>query len=94
MVGLPGFEPGSRTPEAQSLDQASRQPLSRSLSVLSNDFALVLKTLAKLQHMYRTNQKVMDTKLKRLSRETRLVDPVTAGQHSSLGVSNNYRSKF
>jgi len=29
MVGLPGFEPGSRTPEAHSLDQASRQPLSR-----------------------------------------------------------------
>ena len=26
MVGLPGFEPGSRAPEAQSLDQASRQP--------------------------------------------------------------------
>ena len=26
-VGLPGFEPGSRAPEAQSLDQASRQPL-------------------------------------------------------------------
>ena len=25
-VGLPGFEPGSRAPEAQSLDQASRQP--------------------------------------------------------------------
>jgi hypothetical protein len=27
-MGLPGFEPGSRTPEAHSLDQASRQPLS------------------------------------------------------------------
>ena len=26
MVGLPGFEPGSRTPEAHSLDQTSRQP--------------------------------------------------------------------
>ena len=26
MVGLPGFEPGSRAPEAQSLDHASRQP--------------------------------------------------------------------
>jgi len=29
-VGLPGFEPGSRTPEAQSLDQTSRQPLLKS----------------------------------------------------------------
>jgi hypothetical protein len=26
MVGLPGFEPGSVTPEATSLDQASRKP--------------------------------------------------------------------
>ena len=30
-MGLPGFEPGSRAPEAQSLDQASRQPLLRAL---------------------------------------------------------------
>jgi hypothetical protein len=29
LVGLPGFEPGSREPESQSLDQASRQPLLR-----------------------------------------------------------------
>jgi len=29
LVGLPGFEPGSREPESQSLDQASRQPLSQ-----------------------------------------------------------------
>jgi hypothetical protein len=28
MMGLPGFEPGSITPEATSLDQTSRQPLS------------------------------------------------------------------
>ena len=27
MVGLPGFEPGSREPKSHSLDQASRQPL-------------------------------------------------------------------
>jgi hypothetical protein len=27
MVGLPGFEPGSREPESPSLDQASPQPL-------------------------------------------------------------------
>ena len=26
IMGLPGFEPGSRAPEAHSLDQASRQP--------------------------------------------------------------------
>jgi hypothetical protein len=26
MVGLPGFEPGSREPKSPSLDQASRQP--------------------------------------------------------------------
>ena len=31
VVGLPGFEPGSRAPEAQSLDHASRQPLPKSL---------------------------------------------------------------
>lgn len=28
LVGLPGFEPGSIAPEATSLDQTSRQPLS------------------------------------------------------------------
>ena len=28
VVGLPGFEPGSRAPEAHSLDQTSRQPQS------------------------------------------------------------------
>ena len=28
LVGPPGFEPGSRAPEAQSLDHASRRPLS------------------------------------------------------------------
>ena len=27
VVGLPGFEPGSREPKSRSLDQASRQPL-------------------------------------------------------------------
>jgi len=27
LVGPPGFEPGSRTSEAQSLDHASRRPL-------------------------------------------------------------------
>jgi hypothetical protein len=26
VVGLPGFEPGSREPKSHSLDQASRQP--------------------------------------------------------------------
>ena len=26
-MGLPGFEPGSKAPEASSLDQTSRQPL-------------------------------------------------------------------
>ncbi len=30
-MGLPGFGPGSRAPEAHSLDQASRQPLHRGL---------------------------------------------------------------
>jgi len=33
VVGLPGFEPGSRTPEAHSLDQTSRQPLSLRLQL-------------------------------------------------------------
>ena len=28
VVGLPGFEPGSREPKSRSLDQASRQPRS------------------------------------------------------------------
>jgi hypothetical protein len=29
MVGLPGFEPGSREPESRSLNQTSRQPHKR-----------------------------------------------------------------
>ena len=35
LVGLPGFEPGSRAPEAQSLDHASRQPLTKFLKASS-----------------------------------------------------------
>ena len=40
---------------APSLDQASRQPLLRSLRLLRpiNDFALIIKTLVKLQHANR-----------------------------------------
>ena len=33
MMGLPGFEPGSREPESPSLDQASPQPLPVTFSV-------------------------------------------------------------
>jgi hypothetical protein len=37
LVGLPGFEPGSRAPEAHSLDQASRQPQTSSLDILKHN---------------------------------------------------------
>ena len=42
VMGLPGFEPGSREPKSPSLDQASRQPLLRSLNHFQpiNDFAV------------------------------------------------------
>src|SRR5271157_3735193 len=61
MVGLPGFEPGSREPKSPSLDQASRQPLLQSLEPLHaiNDFGLIIKTLSKLQRLSKTNQKAI-----------------------------------
>jgi hypothetical protein len=41
LVGLPGFEPGSLTPEAKSLDQTSRQPLTD-----LHNFRFIIKLLA------------------------------------------------
>ena len=35
LMGLPGFEPGSITPEATSLDQTSRQPHSINIPMFS-----------------------------------------------------------
>jgi hypothetical protein len=57
-VGLPGFEPGSRTPEAQSLDQASRQPLYSSLDALHDCLPMIIKTLAKLQRLRALSKRI------------------------------------
>ena len=64
-MGLPGFEPGSKEPKSSSLDQTSRQPLLQSLEPLRtiNDFALIIKTLAKLQHLSKANQKAIWNRL-------------------------------
>ena len=93
LVGLPGFEPGSRTPEAHSLDQASRQPLNTSLYPLNA--AGIFKTLASIQHLSKTNQRAISTRLKRLSREALLQNPLTVERFVySLSVSNNYKNKL
>jgi hypothetical protein len=59
VMGLPGFEPGSREPKSPSLDQTSRQPLLRSLSLVRpiNDFALIIKTSTKLQSLRKNHSK-------------------------------------
>jgi hypothetical protein len=71
MVGLPGFGPGSRAPEAHSLDHASRQPQNPSLadSNFKQNLALILKTLPKIQHLSKTNQKAINYRLMRIAKE-------------------------
>ena len=92
-MGLPGFGPGSRAPEAHSLDQASRQPLS--ISRYPSNVTGIFKTLASIQHLSKTNQRAISTRLKRLSRETLLQNPLTVERFVySLNVSNNYKNKL
>ena len=66
VVGLPGFEPESIEPKSTSLDQASRQPLLQSLGSLrlKDNFARVIKTLTKLQHLSKANQNAIWNRLK------------------------------
>jgi len=50
-VGLERFGLSSRAPEAQSLDQASRQPQNADSSIPSNVTEAILKTLWSNRHM-------------------------------------------
>jgi len=91
VVGLPGFEPGSRTPEAQSLDQASRQPLFSGLDSLP----MIIKTLAKLQHLSKANQKAIWNRLRRLNKLCNLTN--TAEVEATIykqNVKNTTKNKF
>jgi hypothetical protein len=66
-VGLPGFEPESIEPKSTSLDQASRQPLLQSLDTLrhsKDNFTCIIKTLTKLQHLSKVNQKAIWNRLR------------------------------
>jgi integrase len=97
MVGLPGFEPGSREPKSPSLDQASRQPLLRSLRPLQpfNDFALIVKTLAKLQHLSKANQKAIWNRLACLSKHVDLKNAVEVEKFVySMQCKNTYKNKL
>ncbi|HML02539.1 MAG TPA: hypothetical protein VK487_04100, partial [Candidatus Bathyarchaeia archaeon] len=55
----------SRTPEAQSLDQASRQPQNTSLYLISKE--AIVKTLLSIQRLSKTNRRAISARLKRLS---------------------------
>ena len=98
VVGLPGFGPGSRAPEAHSLDQASRQPLNGSL--VSSDFkqnlALILKTLPKIQHLSKANQRAISYRLMRIAKEELgFSDPSEVERFVySMDVSSNYKNKL
>jgi hypothetical protein len=96
-VGLPGFEPGSREPKSPSLDQASRQPLLRSLEPCRtiNDFGLVVKTLAKLQHLSKANQKAIWNRLTYLGKHVDLKCSATVEQFIySMMCKNTYKNKL
>jgi len=94
-VGLPGFEPGSRAPEAQSLDHASRQPLLRSLETEKHCLPLIIKTLTKLQHLSKSNQRAISYRLKRLNREANLKIPAEVERLIyGMNVKNNYKNKL
>ena len=51
IMGLPGFEPGSREPKSPSLDQASRQPLQHEAWVSNDVIESIIKTLSRQQRL-------------------------------------------
>jgi len=96
-MGLPGFEPGSREPKSPSLDQTSRQPLSQSLEPPQtiNDFGLVVKTLAKLQHLSKANQKAIWHRLTCLGKNVNLHLPTDVERFIySMNCKNVYKNKL
>ena len=96
-MGLPGFEPGSREPKSPSLDQTSRQPLLSSLEPPQtiNDFGLVVKTLAKLQHLSKANQKAIWHRLICLGKHVNLQLPTDVERFVySMNCKNVYKNKL
>jgi hypothetical protein len=96
-VGLPGFEPGSKAPEASSLDQTSRQPLFSRLEPRQsiNDFPLIVKTIAKLQHLTKTTQRAIGYRLTRLNKLANLQNPIDVQKAVyRLECRNNYKNKL
>ena len=96
-MGLPGFEPGSREPKSPSLDQTSRQPLLQSLDSRQsiNDFPLIVKTIAKLQHLSKSNQKAIWRRLACLSKQVSLRVPDEVERFIySMNVKNTYKNKL
>ena len=96
-MGLPGFEPESKEPKSSSLDQTSRQPLSQSLEPprTINDFALIIKTLTKLQHLSKANQKAIWNRLTYLGKHVDLKRSAEVEQYIySKQCKNNYKNKL
>jgi len=95
VVGLPGFEPGSKAPEASSLDQTSRQPLCRSLEYRNDNLAMIIKTLAKLQHLAKSNQRAIWYRLLRLNKLANLQTPSEVQKAIyKMECRNNYKNKL
>jgi len=95
VVGPPGFEPGSRAPEAQSLDHASRRPQNGGLATLKENKPIIIKTLTKILHLSKANQKAINQRLMRIAREVDLQNPSEVEKFVyGLNVSNNYKNKI
>ena len=95
MVGLPGFEPGSIAPEATSLDQTSRQPPIVESRVSKGQIAYIIKTLSKLQHLSKANQRAIWYRLLRLGKLCNLLDPAFVDKAIyGLDVKNIYKNKL
>jgi hypothetical protein len=97
-VGLGGFGPPSQAPEAHSLDHASRQPQDPSLvsSRFKQNLALILKTLPKIQHLSKSNQRAINYRLMRIAKEDiEFSNPLEVENFVySMDVSNNYKNKI
>jgi len=95
LVGLGRFELPSRAPEAQSLDQASRQPQTCGLHTLKDNLPLIIKTLTRIQHFSKANQKAINSRLERIAREVNLENPSEVEKFIyDLDISNNYKNKL
>jgi len=85
-------------PKSTSLGQTSRQPLLQSLDTLGHskdNFSCIIKTLAKLQHLSKSNQKAIWNRLTCLNKHVDLKKCSEVEKFIySMNVKNTYKNKL